>query len=137
VLLALAGPGIPADLVSWAVMPKAPAGTPPSPVRHGPVFGNGNGAVAGVALLLFAASLVSGGGLFDREVLLPGLLIGGGVWLLVRDQEADQQPGTTGAVGGSVGEPGTSRALAPWQGTTAGAVPGDVPGAPGAVVPAS
>ena len=92
VVLAFAGPGVPAYLVGWAVIPKAPDGTPPNPVRHGPILEGGTNPVVGVALLLAAALVVFDGGLFDEGVLVPALLIGGGVWLLVRDRDATSPP---------------------------------------------
>lgn len=94
VFLAFAGPGIPAYVIAWIVMPTAPAGTPPSPVRHGPILEDGMNPVAGVALLLAAAFVVFDGGLFGRDVVWPMLLIGAGVWLLVRDRS--EGPGADG-----------------------------------------
>ncbi len=93
VVLAFSGPGLPVYLVAWAVMPKAPPGTPYDPVRRGPDLGGGTTPVAGVALLFVAALLVFDDGLFDRGVLLPSLLIGAGIWLLVRDRDDARPPG--------------------------------------------
>lgn len=87
VFLGFAGPGLPAYVVAWLVMPKAPPGTPPSPVRHGPVLDGGTTPIAGIALLLAAAFMVFDGGFLGRDVVGPMLLIGAGVWLLVRDRE--------------------------------------------------
>lgn len=93
VFLGFAGPGLPAYVVAWLVMPKAPPGTPPSPVRHGPILDGGTTPIAGIALLLAAAFMVFDGGFLGRDVVGPMLLIGAGVWLLVRDR--DDAPGTT------------------------------------------
>ncbi len=118
VFLAFAGPGLPAYVVAWIVMPKATPGTPPNPVRHGPIFDGGTTPIVGVALLLAAAFVVFDGGLFGRDVVWPMLLIGAGVWLLVRDRD-----GTSTPPGGS--SPGGSPPRAtPW---TASATSGSTP----------
>lgn len=92
VFLAFAGPGFPAYVVAWIVMPVAPVGTPPSPVRYGPVLDGGSTPIAAIALLFAAAFVVFDGGPFGQDVLWPVLLIGAGVWLLVRDRGAAPGP---------------------------------------------
>ena len=138
VVLAFSGPGLPAYLVAWAVMPVAPPGTPYDPVRHGPVVGGGTTPVAGVALLLAAVLVVFDGGIFGRDVLVPALLIGAGAWLLVRDRDHPSADGTgswQGVAGGAAvprpGDPGDE--VAPGQAVRP---PTSSPTAPSAPAPA-
>lgn len=118
VVLAFAGPGLPAYVLLWVVMPEAPPGTPPNPVRHGPMLDGGTNPVIGVALLLAAVVVVFDGGVFDEGLLLPLLLIGGGAWLLLRDRDGDARP--PGA--GWPAPPAASTSpVGSWSGSTAAA----------------
>jgi hypothetical protein len=112
VALAFSGPGLPVYVAAWVIMPKAPLGTPYDPARRGPVLGGGTTPIAGAALLFAAVLIVFDNGLFHRDVLLPALLIGGGVWLLVRDREDGVAP--AGTPGGAPTAGGVSPATPPW-----------------------
>lgn len=131
VVIALAGPGVPAYALLWVVIPKSPPGTPPNPVRHGPVVGGGTNPVVGVALLLVAMLVVFDGGIFDEGVLLPALLVGAGIWLLVRDRDGGPDaaaPGVPTAWPSPPAGPAAPGQAPPWN-------PIPAPPAPGGAAP--
>jgi phage shock protein PspC (stress-responsive transcriptional regulator) len=131
VVLAVTGPGIPAYLIAWVIIPDSDEPAPP------PGGGGGRGEVgtqaAGIALLAVAAAMLWGRWLWPgSRLLLPLGLMAAGIWLLVGRSSSGDRDGDHGPPPGS-GPP-------PWsidRSEPAGdATPGSDPGTTGPTDPA-